>query len=110
MKLLFDQNLSPRLANLLSDLFSDSTHVQVAGLGEASDRIVWDFAKANNFTIVSKDSDFSDRVMVEGPPPKVIAVSLGNCSTRQVESLLRMKAQAILNFGDDDDEGLLIIP
>jgi predicted nuclease of predicted toxin-antitoxin system len=110
MKLLFDQNLSPRLVSLLSDLFPDSTHVQLAELGTASDRIVWDFAKAGTYAIVSKDSDFSDRATVEGPPPKVIAVTLGNCSTRQVESLLRMKAQAILTFGNDNEEGVLILP
>lgn len=110
MKLLFDQNLSPRLASLLSDLFPDSTHVQLVGLGEASDKIVWAFAKTGAYSIVSKDSDFSDRATVDGPPPKVIAVILGNCSTRQVESLLRMKAQAILAFGNDNEEGVLILP
>lgn len=110
MKLLFDQNLSPRLASLLSDLFPESAHVQFVGLGEAADRVVWDFAKAGVYAIVSKDSDFSDLATMEGPPPKVIAVTLGNCSTRQVESLLRMKAQAILAFGNDNDEGVLIIP
>jgi predicted nuclease of predicted toxin-antitoxin system len=32
MKLLFDQNLSPRLARLLADIFPDSTHVREVGL------------------------------------------------------------------------------
>jgi len=37
MKLLFDQNLSPRLLRLLADLYPDSTHVRDVGLRDASD-------------------------------------------------------------------------
>jgi predicted nuclease of predicted toxin-antitoxin system len=57
MKLLFDQNLSPRLPQLLSDLFPGSIHVREASLTEAEDTAIWDYAKANGFVIVSKDSD-----------------------------------------------------
>jgi predicted nuclease of predicted toxin-antitoxin system len=110
VKLIFDQNLSPGLVTLLWDLFPDSTHVQQAGLGDASDKAVWEYARAGEFTVVSKDTDFIDRATVEGPPPKVIAVTLGNCTTRQVESLLRMKIQAILEFEKSADEGVLLLP
>jgi predicted nuclease of predicted toxin-antitoxin system len=110
MRLLFDQNLSPHLVSLLADLFPESSHVQLSGLGQADDRTVWESAKVQGMVIVSKDSDFVDLATVEGPPPKVIAVTLGNCTTRQVESLLRMKVQAILAFGRDEDDGVLVLP
>jgi len=58
MKLLFDQNLSPRLPRALSDLYPDSAHVREAGLRDSSDEAIWNYAKQNDFTIVSKDSDF----------------------------------------------------
>jgi predicted nuclease of predicted toxin-antitoxin system len=109
MKLLFDQNLSPRLVKSLQDLFAGSAHVADVNLGEAPDRAVWEFAKNGGFAIISKDSDFSDMAALEGPPPKVITISLGNCTTNQVESLLRMRAQVIVDFGNSND-AILVLP
>lgn len=37
MKLLFDQNLSPRLVDRLADLYPHAAHVDILGLGEADD-------------------------------------------------------------------------
>ena len=60
MKLLFDQKLSPRPVNLLVDLFPNSNHVFPLGMGETTDTKVWDYARANDFTLVTKDADFGD--------------------------------------------------
>jgi predicted nuclease of predicted toxin-antitoxin system len=60
MRLLFDQNLSPRLVGALSDLFPGSEHVGEKGLGAATDNAVWNYAKVNNLVIVTKDSDFNE--------------------------------------------------
>lgn len=57
MKLLFDQNLSPKLVNGLADLFPGSRHVQSETLDCADDDQVWDHAKRNSFAIVTKDED-----------------------------------------------------
>ena len=62
MKLLFDQNLSPRLPRLLSDIYADSVHVRDIGLRDADDVVIWEYAKANGYAIVSKDSTFSSGV------------------------------------------------
>ena len=70
MKLLFDQNLSPRLVTMLSDLFPGSEHVQSVGLDQSPDTPLWDFARDNDFVIVTKDVDFSDRSAIVGYPPK----------------------------------------
>jgi predicted nuclease of predicted toxin-antitoxin system len=78
MKLLFDQNLSFKLCRSLADLFPDSDQVRLVGLAEASDRAVWDYAKANGFTLVSLDSDFAEMSAWLGPPPKVIWLRCGN--------------------------------
>ncbi|MBV9657603.1 MAG: DUF5615 family PIN-like protein [Verrucomicrobia bacterium] len=53
MKLLFDQNLSPRLPGLLSDLYPDSVHVRNIGLRDASDTVIWSHAQEHGFVIVS---------------------------------------------------------
>ena len=47
MKLLFDQNLSPRLPGLLADIYADSIHVRQMGLRDADDLEIWEYAKAN---------------------------------------------------------------
>ena len=60
MKLLLDQNVSPRLAQRLADIFPDSAHVETLGLGTASGEAVWDFARSNQLTIVSKDGTLAD--------------------------------------------------
>jgi predicted nuclease of predicted toxin-antitoxin system len=58
MKLLFDQNLSPRLPRLLADIYADSVHVREVGLRDEDDSDIWEYAKLHGFAIVSKDSDF----------------------------------------------------
>ena len=80
MKLIFDENLSPRLPRALADLYPNSTHVHECGLGSADDSTIWRYAKENGFTIVSKDSDFQDRSVLHGYPPKFIWLRVLNCS------------------------------
>ncbi len=70
MKLLFDETLSPRLAQRLQSHFPDSLHVNDCGLGAASDDSIWTFARENGFVIVSKDADFQDLSVLRGDPPK----------------------------------------
>ena len=74
------------------------------------DPIVWDYAKDNNFMIVSKDADMHDLSLVFGNPPKVVWVRLGNCSTRQVENLLRQDFDVIKLFCGDVYVSLLVLP
>lgn len=102
MKLLFDENLSHKLARLLTDIFPDSTHVRDVGMKAADDPLVWEYARDNGLMIVSKDSDMHQRSFVFGQPPKVVWVRLGNCSTSDVERLLRRNFAAIKAFYEDD--------
>lgn len=103
MKLLFDQNLSFKLCGRLADLFPDSDQVRSAGLESADDRVIWDFAKANAFTIVSKDSDFADMAALYGSPPKVIWLRCGNEPTDVIERKFREHADSLIAFEKDDD-------
>ena len=102
MKLLFDENLSNKLVRLLADIFPDSVHVREVGLKEADDSVVWEYAKSNELIIVSKDSDMHQRSFVFGYPPKVVWVRMGNCSTSDVERLLRKHFAVIQAFHEDD--------
>jgi predicted nuclease of predicted toxin-antitoxin system len=101
MKLLFDQNLSHRLVTLLDAEFSGSQHVRGVGMATAPDPAVWAYAANEGLAIVSKDSDFQQRAVLRGHPPKVVWVRLGNCSTNDVADLLRLRHADLLAFEAD---------
>lgn len=101
MKLLFDQNLSPKLVTRLVDLFPGSAHVESAALDRASDDEVWDHARLHGLTIVSKDEDYSELSALRGVPPKVLWLQLGNCTTTEVEDAIRARFPDIEAFECD---------
>lgn len=109
MKLLLDENLSLRLVESLADLYPGSDHVHNLGLGGVNDSEVWDYAKLHGFAIASKDSDFAERSVLEKAPPKIIWIRLGNCSTAEVETLLRSTHEAIRIFLEEDQETCLLL-
>jgi predicted nuclease of predicted toxin-antitoxin system len=110
VKLLFDENLSPKLVRRLADLFPDSAHVHDCGLGASDDRDIWQLARVQNFNIVSKDLDFYDRSILHGSPPKLLWLRTGNCSTDHIEHLFRTFFTDIIQFEVDPEESLLILP
>jgi predicted nuclease of predicted toxin-antitoxin system len=109
MKLLFDENLSPRLVERLREAFPDGAHVSQLGLAAASDAAVWEYARAHDYVLVSKDADFSELSLLRGFPPKVIWLQIGNCTTNQIEALLRTHEQVMCSFNSDDSVGVLIL-
>jgi predicted nuclease of predicted toxin-antitoxin system len=101
VKLLLDQNLSPRLVSLLAGLYPGSTHVRLLGLDTASEVKFGAMPRSMGYTIVSKDADFHQRSFVLGAPPKVIWIRLGNCSVADTEILLRDRFSAVQRSHDD---------
>ena len=110
MKLLLDQNISWKLVENLQEAFPGTGHVKNLLSTTASDRDIWEFARDNDFAIVTKDDDFEQRSVLEGHPPKVIWIRLGNCRSGDIEALL-ISSQTILEaFLEDPDKSLLPIP
>ena len=109
MSLLFDQNLSHRLVALLVEEFPGSVHVRDVGLATADDQVVWLHAKEQGLTIVSKDSDFQQRALLLGHPPKVIWLRLGNCTTAAITTLLRARLDDVLAFEADPVAAFLVL-
>ena len=107
MKLLFDQNLSPRLIRDLNDAYPDSTHVYVIQLDRASDVTVWEYARQYGYTIVSRDVDFSELSILRGSPPKIVWIRRGNCSTSDIELMLRLGKDAIETSESDQIIGII---
>lgn len=72
MKLLFDQNISPKIVKQLEDIFPEAKQVRHLGLEDASDIQIFEYAKTHDFAVVTFDSDFVDLNVVKGFPPKII--------------------------------------
>ncbi len=109
MKLLFDQNISHRLIEPLSSLYPDSLHVRMVGLKAADDDSIWAFARQHGFVIVSKDSDFYQRSLLFGFPPKVIWIRRGNCSTETIAQILTGHHPDLESFHRDKRHAYLVV-
>jgi predicted nuclease of predicted toxin-antitoxin system len=80
MKLLLDENLSRRLVPFLQHDYPGSTQVVLLGMESASDKEVWQRAKADDYVILTRDADFQELSLVWGQPPKVIRLKTLNQS------------------------------
>jgi predicted nuclease of predicted toxin-antitoxin system len=95
MKLLLDENLSRRLLPALQAEFPGSSQVALLGLEQVDDRGVWEYARAHDFVIVSKDADFQDLQAAWGYPPKIILIALGNCFNQSILHALTNSASQL---------------
>lgn len=101
MKLLFDENLSFRLVAALADIYPGSKHVREVGLLGADDLRVWNYAAEHGFLLTSKDTDFYERSLVFGAPPKIIWLKIGNGSVNETITILRSQYIVIRHFTED---------
>ena len=109
MRLLFDENLSPDLVQRLGGGYPDSQHLDLTGLKGQSDLEVWEYAARHGFTLVSKDNDFRQLSFLNGPPPKVIWLSVGNARTDAIAALLIRNRERVDAFAADLEGSLLVL-
>jgi len=109
VKLLFDHHLSPSLVDRLADLFPGSEHVWNVHLHNVLDEVVWLYAREHEFTVVSKDADFSEISMELGYPPKLIWLQIKNWSTDQIEELIRSGYPRIMELPGAADRAILVL-
>ena len=109
MKLLFDENLSPKLPRLFAAKYPGSAHVRDLGFKGFADEDIWEFARTNNFAIVSKDSDFYKRSVLYSHPPKFIWLCLGNCSREDLVNLLNAHGKEISAFETSAESTLVLV-
>lgn len=111
MKLLIDENLSKKLPARLEAIFPGSKHVGfINELGiSASDDPIWNYAYKNDFTIITKDYDFVEKINQYGPPPNIIKVNSGNASVRSSLLLIQSNEHKIKTYFSKPNNGLLIL-
>ena len=98
MNLLFDQNISFRLLRQIIDIFPESKQVRELGLENSTDSEIFEYAKRNDYAIVTFDSDFCDLNIMKGSPIKIIWIRTGNVTTKNLEDLIRDKHELIKLF------------
>jgi predicted nuclease of predicted toxin-antitoxin system len=74
VKYLIDVNLPNRFSIWASEEYEYVISIN----DEMKDSEIWSYAKENNLTIVTKDTDFSDMAILNNPPPRVIHMKIGN--------------------------------
>jgi predicted nuclease of predicted toxin-antitoxin system len=76
-------------------------HVRELGLSGADDLRIWNHAAEQGFLLVSKDTDFYERSLVSGAPPKIIWLRIGNNTVNETIALLRSQYIVIRRFAED---------
>ena len=92
-KFLVDVNLPKRFGFFNSPLF---THVADIN-PKMTDLEIWDYALKNELVILTKDSDFYDKMMTSYIAPKIIFFQLGNCTLRELHRILSDSWDSIID-------------
>jgi predicted nuclease of predicted toxin-antitoxin system len=111
MKLLLDANVSWRLAPILKEHFGECVHVDnIANLKfPAKDTAIWQYAKDNGYTIITRDNDFNALVSVRGFPPKIVWLRTGNNRWKVIADFLIRSEKLIEELHLSHEYGLLEI-
>ena len=109
MRILLDQNLSPKLIRRLADVMPGLESVYDHGLTGASDPFIFDWARRLEFSaLVSADRDFVHLAEYVGPPPRVIRIERCDYPSGMIEQLLRREALRIFDFVESKRAVLLL--
>ena len=107
IKLLLDQNLSFKIKKELKDIFSEVKHVSDIKLSDSGDLNIWYYAKVNNYSIITFDADFIDISTINGFPPKIIWLRMGNSTTFKIVQIIRNNQFQITEFLSNHENGCL---
>ena len=75
----------------------------------ANDISIWNYAKKNGFTIISKDDDFEKIVLLRKAPPKLIYLKTYNLDTKKLVDLILDKKERIIEFINSDENDIFEI-
>ena len=107
MKLLFDENISHRILKKSDKFFEKSIHCKSIKSFPLKDIDIWNYAKENDFTIVTFDEDFYEWMLLKGFPPKIIWLRSGNISTERIADKFNYNLTGMKDFLTDKEAGIL---
>ena len=110
MKLLLDENLSWRMIKKLTLHFTEVVHAsELKIIQPADDSSIWNYAKKNGFTIISKDDDFEKIVLLRKAPPKLIYLKTYNLDTNKLTDLIIKNKDKIVEFDNSKENDIFEI-
>lgn len=96
-KYLVDANLPYYFA-----LWNNDDFIHVRDLDDTwSDETIWQYARDNRLTIITKDADFSTKVLYKGAPPKVIHLKIGNMRIKDFHQFISMIWQEVSSMTEN---------
>lgn len=99
MTLWIDAQLSPQLADWLSETFDiEAIAVRDLGLRDAEDAEIFDAAREAGAVVLTKDQDFVDMVARRGPPPQLLWITIGNTSNASLKRVLEQTLPEALDL------------
>lgn len=108
---LFDDNLPARLT-----ITPGLPVIPLSVIGACpTDTQVWEHARQHDLVIVTKDADFSGRIILQSPPPRVVHLRFGNMRRQEFHALLArvwpqvealLKTHKLVNVHADRVEGV----
>jgi predicted nuclease of predicted toxin-antitoxin system len=88
MKFLIDAHLPRRMAGWLAGAGCDAVHtLDLPDGNRTTDTQIIDVADRQQRVVVTKDADFVNSHTLHGQPTKLLLVSTGNISNRELEAL-----------------------
>ncbi len=98
MKFLVDAQLPARLIDVLSVAGFDAVHTSGLAQGNATpDSEIIRIADEESRVVVTKESDFIDSQLLSGRPARLLLISTGNISNREVLALVHRNLTGIAN-------------
>ena len=109
IRLLFDQNISYRVVKQLQTAFPTIVGVRECGLYNADDYQIWEYARQNQYTVVTFDKDIPAIGSVRGFPPKIIWLRTGNLSNLAIAALFTEHLNEFTDFIANEKKGCLMV-
>jgi predicted nuclease of predicted toxin-antitoxin system len=107
VKLLFDESLSPKLVQLLHDLFPESESALRNGLARSGDRKILEYAADHDFILVSTDRDFESLVR-QAPGARIVILRSCDYPTDVAADVLRRNAIRIAELPNSQDRLIIL--
>jgi predicted nuclease of predicted toxin-antitoxin system len=108
MRLLLDNNLSPRLVEVLGEAGWDVAHVARLGLRAAADEVVLETARLDARILVSADTDFGALLAASGATsPSMVLVR--RVADRRVEDLAALLVANLPVVAQDLSSGCVVV-
>jgi predicted nuclease of predicted toxin-antitoxin system len=101
-KFIVDEMLPQHLSYWLREQGYSATHVELEKLGKSQDNKIWDWAKANDAVVISKDRDFRDRLSI-GQSPRVVWIRCGNTRKTALITMMSKNMPEIVNALDQGE-------